>query len=114
METSKIFDKAVEYRDKGKYEEALELLLTLNKELFYSTSFLAVLADTNWELNRYDEAIKAFRSAVEFSPKSETLSLSLFHCLLDSGDVDGAFEEMRRFLLVSDSDEYRRLLSEIS
>ena len=94
--------------------KALECLTPLRSDFPDSAVFFTVLGDTYWEVGRYPEAIAAFRRATELAPQSELASLSLFHCLIDQGGTDAAFDEMRRFLFLRDSDEYRRLLREIN
>lgn len=52
------------------------------------------------------------RRATELQPLSELASVSLFHVLWKQGRDDEAFAEMRRFLEIGESKEYRQLLAE--
>ena len=61
-----------------------------------------------------DEAICAFRRAVELALKLEAASLGLFHCLWELGRQEEAAEEIRRFMSVSDSEDYRKIIQEIN
>ena len=54
------------------------------------------------------------KRAVELSPRSELASVGLFHSLWDLGKVNQAFAEMRRFLRLSDSPEYSKLLRDLT
>lgn len=110
-ETSEAFELAIQHRQRGEHKEAIELLNSLMER---TPSYYAVLGDSYWELGLYPEAIRSFKKAIELAPESEASSLGLFHCLWETGDVDGAFDEMRRFLSLADSAEYRRLLSDIN
>jgi predicted Zn-dependent protease len=74
-----------------------------------------MLGSIQLELGRKTEAASSFRQATLLSPKSELASLGLFHALWESGDTDGAFEEMKRFIAAAGpSDEYRKVLQEIN
>ena len=114
MTTTPRFEEALRWKASGNFQEALDLLLGLQEELADSPAFLAVLADVYWELGQLDSAISNFRQGTALAPRAESLSLGLFHCLLEKGDSDGAFDEMRRFLATCESQEYSRLLKEIN
>ena len=55
------------------------------------------------------KAIDLYKCAIKISPKSEHASLGLFHCLWDQGKTDEALEEMKRFMSISDSEDYREI-----
>ena len=108
-EFKRLFKQAVELKNEGRLDEAmqtLELLLTMNPT---SASVLALLGDTLWDLKRLPEAIDSFQRAVELAPASEMASLGLFHTILEFGDKQRALAEMDRFLTVSKSEEYQTL-----
>lgn len=73
--------------------------------------FAAVLANALKTLAMTDEALSYFKRAVSLSPRSEKVSLGLFHCLWASGKQEEALEEMKRFLSLANSDEYVRILA---
>jgi predicted Zn-dependent protease len=62
------------------------------------------------EARQDGKAAQAFRKSTRLSPRSETASLGLFHSLWRTGNTDAAFNEMRRFVKLSDSPQYRELL----
>lgn len=105
---------AIQKRDEGDLDAAHRVLKPLEEELQGSVFYLTVLGGIYWELNSHEDAIEVFKRASHVSPTSEMISLGLFHCLWKSGDTDQAFDEMRRFLLVGYSEEYRTILKEIN
>lgn len=88
----------------------LESLATRNVENAQVIGMLGVVLKG---LGRIDEAAQYLRHTVHLAPRSERASIGLFHCEVRLGRVDSAFEEMRRFLKIRDSEEYRRLVDEI-
>lgn len=113
-EAKKQFSRAITRRDSNDYQGALQLLLPLDKSLGTNVRFLAVLGQVHWELGEYPEAVLTFERAVALSPEYEAVSMGLFHSLLRLERVDDAFNEMRRFLSLSDSENYRALVREIN
>jgi predicted Zn-dependent protease len=73
----------------------------------------AVLANALASLGEMDEAERYFQRAVGLAPKSEKVSLGLFHCLWGQGKTDAAFEEMKRFECLAHSPEYQAILNGI-
>jgi len=67
-----------------------------------------------FEIGDMAKAEDAFRRAVELNPKSELASLGLFHSLWEQQAASEAFAEMRRFLAVADSSEYKTLLRDMA
>jgi len=111
-----LFQEAIRLREQGQHEEALALLNTMRRELSDYPAYFLVLGNLQEELSRPDEAVQSYREATELAPQNEMVSLGLFHCLWSQwelGDVvagDQALAEIRRFLSIRDSDEYRRIL----
>jgi Flp pilus assembly protein TadD len=91
--------------------EVLRKLVGLRPD---SALFNATLANALNTLGEVDEAERLFKQAVSLSPRSEKVSLGLFHCLWGRGKQDEALEEMKRFLSLADSDEYRLILAAVS
>jgi predicted Zn-dependent protease len=108
------FKEAIQLKELGSLGASREILL----DLYYAnpTAFgvVVVLGEVCWEMGLMNEAVAYFEKGIEFRPESEAASLGLFHCLLEIGKNDEAFNEMRRFLTIADSDEYRRLLNDIN
>ena len=73
--------------------------------------FAAVLANALKTLAMTDEAVSYFKLAVSLSPRSEKVSLGLFHCLWANGKQEEALEEMKRFLSLANSDDYVKILA---
>jgi predicted Zn-dependent protease len=107
------FNRAIKLRDSGALEEAYNVLLELDREKPSDFPVLLIMGHVCWELERLDEASQLFKSATILAPKSELASLGLFHMLFKSGKTDDAFEEMKRFVSISYSEEYERLLEEM-
>lgn len=74
----------------------------------------SVLANAYWDLGDLAASEKEFRKAVELAPVLELASLGLFHCLWEQNRRDEAFEEMKRFMSISDSADYRRIVQELT
>jgi tetratricopeptide (TPR) repeat protein len=113
MNDQQRFEEALLLKAEQRHAEALPILEQLEKVQPRSAALYAVLGDTYWELRLMDKAIAAFRFATVLSPKSETASLCLFHCLWELGEYDKAIVEAYRFLRLGDSEDYRAILMEI-
>ena len=61
-------------------------------------------------MESFGEASKLFGHIVRLKPDTELASRGLFHSLWKLGRHNEALEEMKRFLLIADSEEYRQLL----
>jgi hypothetical protein len=102
---------AVEFDENGDSAFATQILAAVVEEfpgLAMGHSYLG------WVLSRggrHREAIAHCRVGVELSPQSERASLLLFRVLWSAGERDLAFEEMKRFLAVGQSDEYSKMLA---
>jgi tetratricopeptide (TPR) repeat protein len=96
-----------------RYAQARELLRTLAAEYVNSASVFGLLGDVNWRLGELSDAVRCFGRATSLSPTSELASLGLFHSLWDAGRIEAALNEMQRFLSLSRSAEYARLLREL-
>ena len=66
-----------------------------------------------WELGELEKAMLCFRKVTELNPHSELGSLGLFHLLWELERFDEAFTEMRRYMSIADSEEYKTLLKGI-
>ena len=74
----------------------------------------AVLADAYNDLGNMDKAEAEFKKAVKLKSDSEIVSLGLFHCLFGQDKKHEAFAEMDRFLEISDCNDYRQIIKEIT
>jgi predicted Zn-dependent protease len=63
--------------------------------------------------DRYRDAIEHGRAAVQFSPRSERVSLLYFRVLWAAGESQQALDEMRRFVALEDSEEYAQIILEL-
>ena len=114
MNTDEAFSKALQLRDAGDLRGAVKLLRELSQTVYDSAALFAVLGGVYWELKELDEAIKCFVKATELAPRSETASLGLFHSLWQQGRESEALDECKRFMALSDSEDYRSIIAEIN
>ena len=112
IELKSRFSEAVRLRDAGDYAMARKALLDLSEEEPTSPAIFSVLGDVCWDMQLLDEAVCAFRRAVRLAPALEGASLGLFNCLWEQGKQEEAAEEVRRFMSISDSEEYRKIVKE--
>jgi len=108
------FAKAMALKGSGKLAASMVILEKLIVARSKSAKLRCALGGVYWDLKKYAPAIKQFSVAVDISPTSELASLGLFHCLWEQGKRDLAFDEMKRFMLVSDSDDYREIVRELN
>jgi predicted Zn-dependent protease len=113
-EVKKVFAEAVRLKKQGELLAAKEMLVSLAASSPHSVAVFAVLGDVYMEMGLLGEAISAFRSAVRLAPKLEGVSLALFHCLWKLNRRDEALEEVKRFMSVSDSVDYREIINELN
>lgn len=114
IEFEKLFEEAVKLRESGSLYEAIKKLKAiLSGNPKYDTAVLGIMGNIYWELSELNKALKCYRKAVELNPKSEMASLGLFHTLWKLGKEDEGFDEMERFLSISNSKEYSLLLDEL-
>jgi Flp pilus assembly protein TadD len=112
-ESKRLFAQAREQSRSGDTRGVVETMRELVKLSPKSGIFSAVLANALKSLGETAEAERRFRDAVALSPRSEKISLGLFHSLWSQGKEEEALEEVRRFLTVADSEEYRTILDAI-
>jgi predicted Zn-dependent protease len=66
-----------------------------------------------WVLSRggrYRDAIEHGKVAVQLSPRSERVSLLFFRVLWGADERQQALDEMRRFVMLEDSEEYAQIV----
>jgi predicted Zn-dependent protease len=92
----------------------IEILKKLVEEIPESAVLNATFANTLKAVNDIEPAIEHFQMAVKLAPTSELYSLGLFHIFWSEGRQEDAFNEMKRFMAISDSEEYREIVTEIN
>jgi predicted Zn-dependent protease len=108
------FDEALQQRDAGDLPKAVQAMRQLAVIWPEKASILGTLAGLEFQMGDYEAAVVTGRKATRVAPRSELASLTLFHSLHRLGEADEAFAEMARFRAVRASDEYDKLLVEMS
>ena len=108
---AKLLGRAIRHRDKSEYDDAIRILRALAKVKPESASVQGLLGDVYWRLGRLKQAVQSFKRATELVPKSELASLGLFHALWESGKMERAKAEMKRYMAVGKSREYASMVS---
>ena len=85
------------------------MLRKLHRTAPADASVCGLIGEINWHQGRLANAIRWFGKATQAAPQSELASLGLFHALWEADKEDLAIREMKRFLRVSDSAEYRTI-----
>jgi len=114
MSTQQDIDSVNRLIEEENLEQALVKLQMLEQNGDHSAIVFAKLGEVYWELENLASAIPAFRRATELMPNSESLSLSLFHCLWEDGQQVEALGEAKRFTAIAPSDDYRQIVEEIN
>jgi tetratricopeptide (TPR) repeat protein len=107
-------NRAIELNRQGKHRACVKLLLPLLETHPRSAAVYGYLGGAYFELGDYDQSTECFRKAARLSPKSELASLGLFHSLWNQDALSEAFDEMKRFLSITDSKEYQTLLRDMA
>lgn len=107
------FDEAVRLRDSGRREEAIDLLRELVGEPGDTRGAELVLGGLLLDMNDDSRAVEVFEPLVRRYPRSESVSLGLFHSLWASGRTAEAIAELERFLSVAESMDYRRIRKDL-
>jgi tetratricopeptide (TPR) repeat protein len=109
-----LFRETLDLRSQGEHSGAVELLSKVVAADKHHLDALFLLGSSLFSLDRFLEAIEAFRSVLGERPQNEPASLGLFHSFWSLGEYREAYNEMRRFLAIADSEEYERLLAGIN
>jgi predicted Zn-dependent protease len=109
-----LFDRAVKLHHAGKTTDAVVILEELARRYRKSAPVAGYLAGLYYEQGRFERAARWFKRATTLAPKSELASLGLFHSLWKLRDGEKAISEMRRFLRIVDSSEYKTLLRDLT
>jgi tetratricopeptide (TPR) repeat protein len=112
------FERAMQLRDEGKFEEAIRLLDALAVDVDKPSRLVAVNCQLgniySFELGAPEKGEKYFRKAAQVKPSSELSSLGLFHSLMKQAKTAEAMAEMRRFISAYPSEEYALLRKEMA
>lgn len=107
------FEEALRVRDEGRFLEAEQMLSELAKEDPGNLAITLARAGVLFKMNNFSEAAQLFGDIIRSQPSTELASRGLFHSLWKMGRYDEAFEEMKRFLSMADSEAYFDLLSDL-
>jgi tetratricopeptide (TPR) repeat protein len=106
--------KAIKLKDRGDFSGARDILLDLVQRYPKNGGLHWFLGHLYWRLGRLDLAVESFAAATKIVPGSERASLGLFHCLWKQGRQVEALDEVKRFLALADSEDYREIIREIN
>ena len=106
------FNEGIRLKNEGRMQDAEEIFLDLARRRPLGSTF-GMLGHVQQELGKLAEAAASYRRSTECSPGSELASISLFHALLELGELDAAFAEMLRFRRRGPSPEYDLLIREV-
>lgn len=102
----KILGAAMRFKNRGAYEEALEILTAAEGEFPKDAALLGITGDVYYMLGRVKESARYFKKVVKLSPHSELASLGLFHSSWQLGREEEAIAELVRFQSVSHCPDY--------
>jgi predicted Zn-dependent protease len=108
------FEDALRIRDEGRLVEADEILSELEAENPEDPAIALIRAGVLFKLDKFKEAAELFGGILHSRLTTELASRGLFHALWKLGRYDEAFEEMKRFLAIADSEGYREFLDDIN
>lgn len=112
------FEHATDLVRENRWKTALHLFQRLLKDAstpdeIFSANFM--LAGVHaYGLSDWACAEPLYRACVTRRPRHERASLGLFHSLLEQGETDAAFDEMRRLLALRPSPAYAELLADLN
>jgi len=112
--TKKLFEKALEYKNKGNFEKAVEKFKHINELIGDSAPATGMIALILYhKLDRVEEALPYARKTVELSPKSEMGSLCLVHCFFELNMKEEMEQEISRYVKIGEKfDRYNILFEE--
>ena len=108
------FKQASDLWHDGEPQAALEIFHRLAAEHPQQPAITGMIGSIYFSEKDYEQARVYFHETVCMSPKSELASRGLFHSLWQIGERDAAFAEMKRFVSISESAEYDRLICEMN
>lgn len=108
-----IVNQALKLNSKGKYQVALDLLLSIQDRYNESSVLSGLIATTYSYLKDSENSTRYFIKTANLNPNSELASLGMFHGLFDKGEYENAYNEMDRFLSLNEPKHYRITLEEL-
>lgn len=105
-------ESAFDYSRSDDYQSVIRVCSSLLEDDPVCKPVLILMAEALRKTGNTREALEHTKKSVGFHPQSELLSLLHFHALLDSQLKEQAIEEVRRFLHVKESPEYRTIIKE--
>lgn len=107
-------DAAIRLREGGKYEETCILdSSVIDKYPWFFLPYTLKAEILIDHLGRIDEAIVLFQKVVALLPKSKRASMDLYQANVKKGDLVGAYEEIKRFILAGgDWTQYEEILND--
>lgn len=109
----KRINQAIQLKNQEKYEQAIQLLKDLLPKYKDSPALYGLIASNYFLQKNYNDAAVFFDKTVILSPRSESVSLGLFHSLTELCYNDLAFQEMDRFLSKNEPNYYKILIAEL-
>jgi len=108
-------DEALRWYRQGKKSDCIESLSKLATEFPDNPDVRACLGCLLFGSDRYDEAVTHLQKVIALKPKSEWVSISLFHSLWSLGKEKEAHAEIRRFIRAygKATEEYKLILAEM-
>jgi tetratricopeptide (TPR) repeat protein len=112
----KMFDSAIELREKGELRDAVEILIKI-VDNFSNDSRISgvygVLGGVYSDLNEHEKAFENFKKATILNPKSELASLGLYISYVELGKDEEAIGELIRYLNSNPAKLYKDTLEEL-
>jgi predicted Zn-dependent protease len=109
-----LLENALERMHAKDYEGSLQVLSTLTAEYPECTPAYSLMGGIYLHfLKQPEKAIPYLQKALQLSPRSETISLRLFHSLWECERYEEALAEMRRFQSIAHCRDYDEILAEL-
>jgi tetratricopeptide (TPR) repeat protein len=102
--------KAKDLKNRGEGSAAKDLLRDLARMYPEEKVVFILLGHLYWGEDDLAHAQACFQKATELDPALEIASLALYHTRWSAGQREEALEEMKRFVQISHSAEYDRIL----
>ena len=113
VNTTELFKEAIDFRDKGQLEKAIEIFLKIIALDPNNGAAYTVLGGIYIDLDDYGQSFKNFKKATELNPNSEFASQGLYISLVELDKSPDAINEMKRFLEKNSAKMYKVTLAEL-
>jgi len=109
-----LINLALELKSNSQYKESLDILLEIHKKRGeYNSVINGLVASVFYESKDYKKSSNFFRTATILNPKSELVSLGLFHSLIEIREDELAMKEILRYLSEHVPDNYKITIKEL-